>query len=119
MSKRIPSKLLNTHILNSCFSKAVYATEAEAQKAARKIASDNSRKRENEYVKHWSKAYEMEVYHCGFCKNYHLTNSSQKNWNNNNIDVTKIKLRQTSKKKPVNKNNNNKKNKKNKKKLKK
>ena len=61
MKNKAHQKLINTHILNSCFSKQPYDTEEEAWEVAGGIAA------------HRGDSRVMQPYHCKFCKKYHLT----------------------------------------------
>jgi len=84
--KKIHQKLINTHILNSCFSKVPHETEDAARQAATEIA----RQRHDHRV--------MQPYHCGFCDKYHLTKMTLKKNNrtkDNKITLNNFGLRKT------------------------
>lgn len=94
---KVHPKLLNTHILNSCFSKRGYNTQKEAEAEARRIAEWNKKKMERNGVQVWAGAYQMKTYECGYCKKFHLTHADQKRWNDGSRSGAKIKLRDTRK----------------------
>lgn len=98
---KIHPKTLNTHILNSCFSKRVYESEHAAQAEAKRIAEYKASKLEEKSGrKVWPRAMQMEPYQCGFCKKYHLTTKDLKH---QIISPDKIKLRDTNKHRVKNK----------------
>jgi len=93
-----PQKILNTHILNSCFSKKVFATEAEANRTARNIVKLTQSREQERGISTWGKAYQMKSYYCQFCNKFHLTNDKNNNWNGGRAGrADKIKLRKTGK----------------------
>ncbi len=81
---KVPAKVLNTYILNSCFSKKPYATQDEAEEEARKIAARFRTKT-------------MKVYSCKVCNKYHLTNKSNKIKHPENVNVSNMKCRSNDK----------------------
>ena len=94
----IPQKLLNTHILNSCWSKKAYDTKRGATDAAERIAKWNQKKQEARGTSTWAQAFQMTAYECKFCNKFHLTSCNQNNWKNRPTQIKKIKLRQPKKK---------------------
>ncbi|MBC8395317.1 MAG: hypothetical protein H8E05_01350 [Bacteroidetes bacterium] len=88
MSNKVHQKLINTHILNSCFSKKVYKSKGEALDASKEIAEyrgDNKA---------------LTPYQCGFCKKYHLTKLTGKQkekQKNKKVYVGDFGLRRTGK----------------------
>ena len=96
---KVPQKLLNTHILNSCFSKRSYETKEEAIRAAEEIAEYRNKKYDKKGRDHWKFTNIMKSYHCEYCNKYHLTTSGQKKWKNLNGTIDKIALRNTQKNK--------------------
>lgn len=86
MKPKVHNKLINTHILNSCFSKVPHKTEDAARQAAAEIA----RQRGDQHV--------MQSYHCGFCNKYHLTKmtlAKTKRTKDNKITLNNFGLRKT------------------------
>ena len=80
---KVPHKVLNTYILNSCFSKKAYPSEEEADTEALRIAGK-------------FKSNKMKAYHCRVCKKYHLTNKKGTQ-DPARVDVTNLKIRSVEK----------------------
>ncbi len=81
---KVHQKLINTHILNSCFTKEVHKTE----EAAKRFCLNND-------ITIKGKKYELEPYHCKYCKNYHLTKKAKTQRRNlsNKITLNNFGLR--------------------------
>jgi len=77
MIVKVHSKLINTHILNSCFTKEVHKTE----EAAKQFCLNNNIITEG-------KKHELEPYHCKYCKNYHLTKKAKTKRRNLSNEIT-------------------------------
>ena len=65
--KKVHQKLINTHILNSCFSKERHETEEAAKQFCLR----------NDAIPSKGRRYELEPYHCKYCKKYHLTKKAK------------------------------------------
>lgn len=92
MKNKIHQKIVNTHILNSCFSKRAFESEYLAWCESARISEENDKKKRKNKL--------LYPYQCSYCKKFHLSKTTQNGMDkkmNNKINVNNFKLRKTGK----------------------
>lgn len=88
MRNKVHQKIVNTHILNSCFSKRVFESEYLAWCESARISEANDANNRKNHL--------LYPYECSYCKKFHLSKKTQNGIDRNRknkINVNNFKLR--------------------------